>query len=90
MKRSNRRTLDPEKANMFIIPYDMSLDGFVGHDNCNNRRRCTPGMADALMKNLSESRYFRRHGGADHVFLWSLGQYHPWPYNNCDVIMKSF
>ena len=24
---------------MFIVPYDFALDGFVGHDNCNNRRR---------------------------------------------------
>ena len=34
MKRSSRRTMDPEKASLFIIPYDLALDGSVNQDNC--------------------------------------------------------
>jgi hypothetical protein len=34
---------------MFIVPYDFALDGFVGHDNCNNRRRSnTPFIQNVL------------------------------------------
>ena len=62
---------------------------FIPTYNSSNLR-CTPGMANKLMKNLSSSKYFTRYNGADHVFLWSLGQYHPWPYNDCDIIMRSF
>ena len=29
MKRSKRRTRDPEKASLFIIPYDLGLDGYL-------------------------------------------------------------
>ena len=29
IKRSKRRTLDPEKASLFIIPYDLGLDGYL-------------------------------------------------------------
>ena len=32
--------------------------------------------------------YFQRHDGADHVLLWSLGQYHPWPRAGCDLLMR--
>jgi hypothetical protein len=28
--------------------------------------------------------------GADHAIFWSLGQYHPWPLNQCDVFMRNF
>ena len=33
-KRSTRRTLDPEKASLFVIPYDLALDGSVNQDSC--------------------------------------------------------
>ena len=88
MKRSSRRTLDPDKASMFIIPYDMGLDGYINADTCANSRRCTYGMPQKVMTMLKESKYFQKHGGADHVLLWSLGQYHPWPHNGCDQLMK--
>ena len=90
MKRSSRRTLDPEKASMFIIPYDMALDGSVDSNSCANRRRCSHNFAYELTTLLSKSKYFTRNNGADHVLLWSLGQYHPWPYNGCDVFIRDF
>lgn len=36
-KRSRRRTLDPSKASVFIIPYDLGLDGYFNRQNCKNR-----------------------------------------------------
>ena len=48
MKRSKRRTLDPEKADLFIIPYDLGLDGYVDPDRCTMRRGCTKGLPQKL------------------------------------------
>lgn len=90
MKRSSRRTLDPEKASLFIIPYDLGLDGYLDARTCQNRRQCTGGLVGKLTSILSKSKYFQRHQGADHALLWSLGQYHPWPRAGCDVLMKDF
>jgi len=90
LKRSSRRTLDPEKASLFIIPYDLALDGSVDGNSCNNRRRCSHGMVDELTAHLTKLKFFQRYNGADHVVLWSLGQYHPWPYNGCDVFIRDF
>ena len=32
--RSRRRTLDPEQASLFILPYDLSMDGYLDRDTC--------------------------------------------------------
>ena len=90
MKRSSRRTLDPEKASLFIIPYDLGLDGYLNTQTCDNRRQCSHGLVGKLTSIIGKSPYFHRHQGADHVLLWSLGQYHPWPRAGCDVFMKDF
>ena len=58
--------------------------------NCDKVKRCTPGYADELMKYLQNQKYFTRHNGADHVVMWSLGHYHPWPKNGCNVFMSEF
>ena len=90
LKRSHRRTMDPDKASLFIVPYDLGLDGYLNSRTCQNSRRCTPGYPQRLQQILAQSKYFTRNGGADHAVLWSLGQYHPWPHNGCDVFMKDF
>jgi hypothetical protein len=89
-KCSNRRTYDPEKASIFIIPYDLGLDGYLNKYTCKNTRKCTYDLPSKLQTLLSTNAYWRRHEGADHVVLWSLGQYHPWPHNGCDLFMKDF
>ncbi len=89
-KRSSRRTKNPEEASMFIIPYDIGLDGYMNAENCANRQECTGGLAEKLMRILSNSKYFKRYEGRDHVLLWSLGQYHPWPRGACENLMKVF
>lgn len=88
LKRSRRRTLDPSAAELFIIPYDIGLDGYMNAATCKNRMQCSQGLVGKLLKQLGSMPYFRRHGGADHVVLWSLGQYHPWPRAGCDLFMK--
>ena len=65
--------MDPEKATMFIIPYDLAMDGYINPDRCTLRRSCTKGLVPRLEQNISASPYWQRHGGADHVMLWSLG-----------------
>jgi hypothetical protein len=74
LKRSSRRTLDPDKADLFIIPYDIGLDGYLDPTTCRNRRMCTIGMVGKLTKILDASKYFQRNQGSDHIILWSLGQ----------------
>lgn len=90
LKRSKRRTLDPEKASLFIIPYDLGLDGYLDSRTCRNSRRCTAGMPQRLQEIILQQPYFYRNMGADHAVLWSLGQYHPWPHNGCDLFMRDF
>lgn len=89
-KRSKRRTFNPEEASVFIIPYDLGLDGYLKNYNCQNSRRCTYGLPQKLQNQIAISPYWQRHQGADHVVLWSLGQYHPWPHNGCDIFMRDF
>ncbi len=88
MKRSRRRTKDPEKASLFIIPYDLGLDGYLNAETCSNTRSCTKHLPIKLTEILKSSKYFTRYDGGDHAVLWSLGQYHPWPRNGCDIFMK--
>jgi hypothetical protein len=90
LKRSRRRTFDPEKASLFIIPYDLGLDGYLNQQNCQNSRQCSRGLPLKLQGLLEQSKYWHRHNGADHAVLWSLGQYHPWPRNGCDLFMRDF
>jgi len=90
MRRSKRRTFDPEKADMFIIPYDLGLDGYLDPNHCTLRRGCTKGLVAKLQNFLLNSKYWQRYQGGDHVVLWSLGNYHPWPRNGCDIFMKDF
>ena len=71
------------------VSQDLGLDGFVQRDTCTYRKSCTKSLVDDLKANLSASKYFTRHGGRDHVVLWSLGHYHPWP-RHCDTFMKKF
>lgn len=89
-KRSSRRTKDPEKASLFIIPYDLGLDGYLNPDTCKDRRSCSRNLVPKLVTMLENSTYFLRHQGADHAVLWSLGQYHPWPRERCDQFMQHF
>lgn len=90
MKRSKRRTMDPEKADMFLIPYDIGLDGYLDPATCRTRRACTKNFVPELEAFLSKQKYWNRYEGRDHILPWSLGNYHPWPRNQCDMFMMNF
>lgn len=93
LKHSSRRTFDPSKASLFIIPYDLSLDGYLNAESCGNRvarKRCSPGFVGDVRTAIEKLPYFRRHEGRDHVLLWSLHEYHDIPWGGCDQLIKSF
>ena len=90
LKRSKRRTFNPELASLFIIPYDLGLDGYLNQKNCQNSRKCTEGHPEKVQNIVLKLPYFERNNGKDHAVLWSLGQYHPWPSNRCDLFMRNF
>ena len=91
LKRSSRRTRDPDKASFFVVPYDMGLDGFVKQQDCStpNYPICNPQLVNGVVKVLQNSVHFNRYKGADHVLLWSLGEGHPWP-GSCKYLMERF
>jgi hypothetical protein len=70
--------------------FEIGLDGYLNAQHCTNSRRCTNGFPQELSAYLANNTYFQRHEGADHAVLWSLGQYHPWPHNGCDIFMRDF
>lgn len=93
LKRSKWRTTDPDKASLFVVPYDMAMDGYVEPRTCNNKimnLRCSPGYVSEVQQILKHSKHFKRHRGADHVILWSLHQYHKLPRAGCDHFMMNF
>jgi hypothetical protein len=92
LKRSSRRTRDPEKASLFIIPYDLALDGYTDPETCLNRNplQCSRGYVNDLQQYLKQSKFFKRHNGADHAVLWSLHQYHALPRGKCDQFINRF
>lgn len=79
-----RRTLNPDLANTFIIPYDFAND-CAFYKRCNNNinntcfdfRRCP--LAPTVEKLLEKSPYFARHGGRDHLLIigmnYAMDQY---------------
>jgi hypothetical protein len=92
-KRSSRRTLNPNEAKLFIIPYDLAMDGGYDPSTCNRRRRCTFGLTDALQKILSESPFFKRYSGADHLVLNSVQSTDsdsPYPRAGCADFLSKF
>ena len=93
LKRSKWRTTDPDKASLFIIPYDLSMDGYVEPRTCNNKNqnlRCSPGFVGEVQKMLKHSKHFKKYRGSDHAVLWSLHQYHALPRAGCDHFILNF
>ncbi|CAM9340148.1 unnamed protein product, partial [Ectocarpus fasciculatus] len=91
LKRSSRRTRDPEKASFFVVPYDMGLDGFIKQADCSIPKwpLCTSKLTMGVMDMLRNSVHYNRYKGADHLLIWSLGEGHPWP-GACKHLMERF
>lgn len=69
-----RRTLNPADATTFIIPYDLATDAaYYRHCAKNKEHKCFDfrkcPMAPEVEKLLSESPWFQRNGGKDHLLV---------------------
>ena len=68
-----RRTMDPENATSFLIPYDFGMDATFFETNGRMRRTGCPLAAEAL-KLLNSSKYFHSNHGHDHTLIVSVNQ----------------
>ena len=68
-----RRTLDPEKAFSFFIPYDMFMDTLTYRDKDNKEIICwdhgTNEQAPKVIEKLLSSKYFQKEHGRDHFLI---------------------
>ena len=91
---SRRRTLDPEEADLFIVPYDFTIHESYHQTYtsvnakriCPRRgRRATCAKKSTQVRELLEaSPHFQRRGGVDHVLINSLTA----PFYDCKKIKK--
>ena len=70
---SPHRTLDPVKAEVFFIPYDLGMDGSTRKSDGALIQTNCPHVG-TVIKLLKESPYFQRKQGADHFLLHSINQ----------------
>ena len=91
--------MNPAEADLFIVPYDFLLHEFyspsysVSNDNGTMYESCPPrrGKREGCPKSsvelysfLQNSQYFQRHGGVDHVLIYSLTV----PFYDCTRLKK--
>ena len=70
---SKYRTMDPEKASVFFIPYDLGMDATTRHsDGALVQTNCP--RVKSVMSYLQQSKYFARSGGLDHFMLHTINQ----------------
>ena len=73
LRESALRTRDPSKASLFFVPYDAGMDATTrSSDGAFARTRCPRGPEASRL--LSNSTYFQRNEGRDHVMLHSINQ----------------
>lgn len=70
---SPNRTLDPSKASMFFIPYDLGLDSSCRLSDGALIRTYCPKMTKVIDL-LEKSSYFKRNNGSDHFIIHSINQ----------------
>jgi hypothetical protein len=71
--RQPRRTLNPEEADTFILPYDYGLDACFRPDNGKMRKINCP-LAAKVTERLYASKYFNASHGHNHVLIVSVNQ----------------
>jgi hypothetical protein len=67
------RTLDPEKAVSFFIPYDFGMDATFIEANGRMRRTQCP-LSEQVLSLLLASPHFRKNGGHDHTLVVAVNQ----------------
>jgi len=73
LEESLYRTLDPGKASLFFIPYDVGMDATARQSDGALIKTGCPRSQQVLAL-LDSSPYFAKHGGADHFILHSINQ----------------
>lgn len=68
-----QRTLDPNQANSYFIPYDFGMDATFIEENGRMRRTQCP-LAEQVLTLLRASPHFRAKGGHDHTLVVSVNQ----------------
>lgn len=68
-----RRTLDPNKATAFFIPYDIGFDAAIRKDSAKIRPHGCPN-AERVISLLENISYFKRNYGYDHFLVQGLNQ----------------
>jgi hypothetical protein len=71
--RDPRRTLHPEEATTFFVPYDFGLDACFRPDNGKMRKINCP-LAEKVSQRLYHSPYFNASFGLNHVLIVSVNQ----------------
>lgn len=69
----SRRTLNPDEATAFFIPYDLGFDAAIKKDSAKIRPHGCPN-AEAVIKLLEDNKYFKRNYGYDHFLVQGLNQ----------------
>ena len=69
--RDPRRTLNPEEATTFFIPFDIGMHTAFLEANGRMRRSGCP-LVDQVDKRLHDMPYFQRNGGHDHVQVFAI------------------
>jgi len=67
-----RRTLKPEEATTFVVPYDIGMDACFTHHGRMRQANCKHGYS--VIQRLNESTFFHRNNGHDHVMFVSVNQ----------------
>lgn len=71
--QSSRRTMDPSRASVFFIPYDLGMDGSTRRSDGALIQTNCPSV-ERVMQLLENSPYFRASGGSNHFALHSINQ----------------
>ena len=69
--RDPRRTLNPEEATTFFIPFDIGMHTCFLEANGRMRKSGCP-LVQQVQDRLQELPYFRRHGGHDHLAIFAI------------------
>lgn len=69
----SRRTLDPDEATTFFIPFDLGMHAMFTEKAGRMLRTACP-LGDTVIKRLEESPYFKKKLGHDHLLIMSINQ----------------
>lgn len=73
LRASTYITTNPDEADFFFVPYDLGMDSTTRHsDGALSATNCP--VVNDVIKELQNSKYFRRFNGTDHILVHSINQ----------------